>query len=207
MIFLGFEVGPLQTNCYIVGDEASKEAAVVDPGGDARLILGALKEHGLRCTAIVITHAHFDHVGATAELKRETGAPVIIHAAEKDLLPMQSRMARLFGMQVKDPPPADRTVVEGDIIKVGAIEMKVLHTPGHSPGGICLVIESEKKVIVGDTLFADSIGRTDFPGGSLDELLDGVRTKIFTLGDDFEVYPGHGPATTVGRERKHNPFF
>jgi hydroxyacylglutathione hydrolase len=116
-------------------------------------------------------------------------------------------MALLFGMRVENPPPADKTVEEGDVLKVGAIAMKVLHTPGHSPGAISLVIEGEKKVIVGDTLFEGSIGRTDFPGGSLEELTDNVRKKIFPLGDDWEVYPGHGPATTVGRERRHNPFF
>ncbi|MBI5528047.1 MAG: MBL fold metallo-hydrolase [Deltaproteobacteria bacterium] len=207
MIFTGLEVGPLQTNCYIAGDEASKEAAVIDPGGDADRILAVLKKHGLKCTAIVITHAHFDHVGACAEIKEKTGAPVVTHVLEKDALPMQGRMAMFFGAVMKDPPPPDRTVEEGDTIKVGSIEMKVIHTPGHSAGGICLAIEAEKTVIVGDTLFADSIGRTDFPGGSYDDLIGGVREKIFPLGDDWKVYPGHGPATTIGHERRHNPFF
>jgi glyoxylase-like metal-dependent hydrolase (beta-lactamase superfamily II) len=207
MIFEMFEVGPLQTNCYIVGDPASGEAAVIDPGGDADVILKSLSRHKLRCRTIIITHAHFDHVGACAEMKERTGAEVIIHEIEGEFLPVQSRMAMLFGMRVKNPPPADRTVREGDSIQVGSIEMKVLLTPGHSPGSICLSIEKEKTVMVGDLLFQGSVGRTDFPGGSHEELISNVRKKIFTLDDDWKVYPGHGPATTVGMEKRHNPFF
>jgi len=207
MILISLETGPLQTNCYILGDEKTKEAAVVDPGGNAGEIMNHLVRNGLTCKMIIITHAHFDHVGGLADLKEKTGAKVVIHSSEKDALPFQSRMAMLFGLRVKDPAPADMTVEEGDVLKIGGIEMEVIHTPGHSPGSICLIIRSEKVIIDGDLLFQGSVGRSDFPGGSHEDLIDNVRRKLFTLGDDWKVYPGHGPATTIGMEKKSNPFF
>ncbi|MFA6032610.1 MAG: MBL fold metallo-hydrolase [Myxococcota bacterium] len=207
MIIETLPVGPLETNCYIAGDEATHKAAVIDPGGDTQIILKALARHKLECVMIIITHAHFDHVGGLSELKEKTGAEVVVHADENEALTMQGDMARMFGVRMKNPPPADRTIKEGDRLEIGKLVLEVIHTPGHSPGSVCLIARAAKKVFAGDLLFAGSIGRTDFPGGSFDDLTHNVRTKIFTLGDDFEVFPGHGPSTTVGRERKTNPFF
>jgi len=187
-------VGPIQSNCYIVGCERTREAAVIDPGGDADRILITLAKDKLRCVYIINTHGHFDHSADNKRLKEVTGAQLLIHQADAPMILHQS-----------NSPPPDRYLGEGDIITFGDISLKVLHTPGHSPGGISLV--TDKIVFVGDTLFAGSIGRTDFPGGDYDGLLRNVREKIFTLGDDVVVYPGHGPKTTVGRERKTNPFF
>jgi len=187
-------VGPIQSNCYIVGCERTREAAVIDPGGDADRILITLAKDKLRCVYIINTHGHFDHSADNKRLKEVTGAQLLIHRADAPMILHQSIS-----------PPPDRYLGEGDIITFGDISLKVLHTPGHSPGGISLV--TDKIVFVGDTLFAGSIGRTDFPGGDYEGLLRNVRKKIFTLGDDVVVYPGHGPKTTVGRERKTNPFF
>jgi hydroxyacylglutathione hydrolase len=187
-------VGPIQSNCYIIGCERTREAAVIDPGGDADRILITLAKDKLRCVYIINTHGHFDHSADNKRLKEVTGAQLLIHQADAPMIVHQS-----------NSPPPDRYLGEGDIITFGDLSLKVLHTPGHSPGGISLV--TDKIVFVGDTLFAGSIGRTDFPGGDDEGLLRNVREKIFTLGDDVVVYPGHGPRTTVGRERKTNPFF
>ncbi|MBN2498221.1 MAG: MBL fold metallo-hydrolase [Deltaproteobacteria bacterium] len=210
MVFDSLETGPLMTNCYIVGDSDSGQAAVVDPGGHVGAIRSALDRHELECTLIVNTHAHFDHVGGNAELKKATGAEIVIHPAEKSWLLELGKHARLFGVCVENSPPADRTVDEGDVLWVGergkGVQMEVFHTPGHSPGSISLVLSGEKKILVGDLVFAGSIGRTDLPGGSFDALVASVHEKIFTHSDDTRLYPGHGPATTVGRERRSNPF-
>jgi len=187
-------VGPIQSNCCIIGCERTREAAVIDPGGDADRILITLAKDKLRCVYIINTHGHFDHSADNKRLKEVTGAQLLIHQADAPMILHQS-----------DSPPPDRYLGEGDIITFGDISLKVLHTPGHSPGGISLV--TDKIVFVGDTLFAGSIGRTDFLGGDYEGLLRNVRKKIFTLGDDVVIYPGHGPKTTVGRERKTNPFF
>jgi hydroxyacylglutathione hydrolase len=198
-------VGPIQSNCYIVGCEKTREAAVIDPGGDADKILFTLAKDKLRCLYIINTHGHFDHSADNKRLKEVTGAQLLIHPADAPMILNQSMGGGMWGLHVDNSPPPDRYLGEGDIITFGDISLKVLHTPGHSPGGISLV--TDKMVFVGDTLFAGSIGRTDFPGGDYEGLLRQVRNKIFTLGDDVVVYPGHGPKTTVGRERKTNPFF
>jgi len=198
-------VGPIQSNCYIVGCEKTREAAVIDPGGDADKILITLAKDKLRCLYIINTHGHFDHSADNKRLKEVTGAQLLIHPADAPMILNQSMGGGMWGLHVDNSPPPDRYLGEGDIITFGDISLKVLHTPGHSPGGISLV--TDKMVFVGDTLFAGSIGRTDFPGGDYEGLLRQVRDKIFTLGDDVVVYPGHGPKTTVGRERKTNPFF
>jgi hydroxyacylglutathione hydrolase len=198
-------VGPIQANCYILGCERTRQTAVIDPGGDVEKILMALAKDNLRCVYIINTHGHFDHSAENKRLKEVTGAQLAIHRADASLIIHQAANGGMWGMKVDDSPPPDRYVEEGDLITFGDISLKVLHTPGHSMGGISLV--TDKMAFVGDTLFAGSIGRTDFPGGDYEGLIRNVREKIFTLGDDVVIYPGHGPKTTVGRERRMNPFF
>jgi hydroxyacylglutathione hydrolase len=205
MILRTLIVGPIQANCYILGCERTREAAVIDPGGDADRILITLAEDKLRCVHIINTHGHFDHSAENKRLKEVTGAQLLIHRADAPMILHQGASGSTWGMNVDNSPPPDRYLEEGDIITLDDISLKVLHTPGHSSGGISLF--SDKMVFVGDTLFAGSIGRTDFPGGNYEGLIRNVREKIFTLGDDVVVYPGHGPKTTVGRERRTNPFF
>lgn len=207
MIQRVLSVGMLESNCYILGDEETREAVVIDPGGDAPEILAALRQERLLLKTIINTHGHFDHVGANKELQEATGAPIAIHMADAPMLSKPSAEALFFTGGRLQPSRADILLQEGDILDFGRYQLKVLHTPGHTPGGICLVLLQEPIVYVGDTLFAGSIGRTDFPGGSFEELINSVRTKIFTLGDHYLVMPGHGPATTVGQERLYNPFF
>ena len=204
MIIEKLEVGPIMANCFIVGCEETHKAAVIDPGDEADRILYKLAGHKLTVTSIINTHGHFDHVSANRELKNATGAELIIHAADAPMLTSLSEMAAAFGLSCDNSPPPDRTVDEGDSIVFGNVELKVLHTPGHSPGGISLVCAD--KVFVGDTLFAGSIGRTDFPGGDFDTLISAIRTKLFPLGDEMMVLCGHGPETTIGREKRTNPF-
>lgn len=199
------ETGPLLVNTYIIGDEDTKDAIVIDPGGHVPQILEALKSDGLLCKCIFNTHSHWDHVGGNAELKKATGAPLVIHKDEASYLENAGTMARLFGDFVPDSPPADMFVKEGDVITVGSMEFKIIELPGHSPSGLGLVFD--RIVVVGDILFAGSIGRTDFPGGDYELLLKMVEEKIFVLPDDTLVLPGHGPETTVGQEKKYNPFF
>jgi len=207
MIFKYLETGPLLVNCYIVGDEKSKEAIVVDPGGDVENILQALAEDELKCKMIINTHAHFDHIGGNKPLADKTGAGIHIHPEEKEMLGSMSSMAMHFGADVEQSPPAAGFLNDGDVIKLGKdIKIDVLLTPGHSPGSITLYIKDENLAISGDVLFQFSIGRTDFPGGSHQQLINSIKTKLFPLGDNCEIYPGHGPPTTIKQEKKYNPF-
>ncbi|MFC1821940.1 MBL fold metallo-hydrolase [Thermodesulfobacteriota bacterium] len=182
-------VGLYQSNCYILGHKETGEGLVIDPGGEVSHILTEISKSDLKIKYIFLTHNHVDHIGGAAELKEKTGAPLLIHALDAP------------GLRVKP----ERQLQEGDNFKLGTYFISVIHTPGHSAGGICL--HTPGAVFTGDTLFAGSIGRTDFPGGSHQKLLEGVMKKIFPLGDELRVYPGHGPATSIGRERLHNPFF
>jgi len=207
MIQKGLTVGLLEVNCYILGDEETKEAVVIDPGGDEEEILEALKNAELNLKYIIDTHGHFDHVDANQPLKVATGAKIAIHEADALMLSQPSAEAMFFTGNRLRLSQADLLLKEDDLLSFGPYRLKVLHTPGHTPGGISLVLEGYPSVYVGDLLFAGSIGRTDFPGGSFDDLIQAVRTKIFPLGDQYSVYPGHGPVTTVGQERKYNPFF
>ena len=197
-------VGELMVNAYIVAWQQTKEAIVVDPGGEAEMILERVRELDLNIILIVNTHGHGDHIGGNTELKEATGKPLIIGRHDAAMLtdPWKNMSAQ-FGMPVTSLPP-DRLLDEGDEVKIGDGGLKVFHTPGHSPGSIILV--DDGFAIVGDLLFAGSIGRTDFPGGSLELLLRMVREKVFPLGDDCLVLPGHGPETTVGEEKRSNPF-
>jgi hydroxyacylglutathione hydrolase len=207
MIQKGLTVGLLEVNCYIIGDEETKEAVVIDPGGDEDEILEVLNYHRLNLKYIIDTHGHFDHVDANQPLKEATGAQILIHEVDAHLLSQPSAEAMFFTGNRLRLSQADILLKEGDVISFGKYRLQVLHTPGHTPGSISLVMEGHTYVYVGDLLFAGSIGRTDFPGGSFEALINAVRTKIFPLGDNYNVYPGHGPVTTVGHERRYNPFF
>jgi glyoxylase-like metal-dependent hydrolase (beta-lactamase superfamily II) len=207
MIQKGLTVGLLEVNCYIIGDEETKEAVVIDPGGDEDEILEVLNHQGLNLKYIIDTHGHFDHVDANQPLKEATGAQILIHEVDAHLLSHPSAEAMFFTGNRLRLSQADNLLKEGDVISFGKYRLQVLHTPGHTPGSISLVMEGHTYVYVGDLLFAGSIGRTDFPGGSFEALINAVRTKIFPLGDNYTVYPGHGPVTTVGHERRYNPFF
>jgi hydroxyacylglutathione hydrolase len=204
MILMRLVVGPLQVNCFIVADEKTKEAVVIDPGDDAADILRIIRDKGLTVKYIVNTHGHFDHIGANKAVKEATGAELLIHEGDAQILASAPRQSVAFGMASVISPPADRYVKHGDVVTAGEVSLKVLHTPGHTPGGISLL--EQGMVFTGDALFAGSIGRTDFPGGNLLTLLGSIKTKLMTLPDDTKVFSGHGPASTIGDERRENPF-
>lgn len=204
MIIKQLPTGPLAVNTYIIGDEATKDAAVIDPGGSVPNILKVLEQNGLTCRMIFNTHSHFDHIGGNAELKQATGAELVIHPDEAPFLAGADAAARMFGLHTPPSPQADRTVVEGDVLKIGDLTGKLLGLPGHSPCGLAVVFDGH--AFVGDALFNAGIGRTDFPGGSFEALINAIREKLFALPDDTIVYPGHGPITTIGHEKQTNPW-
>lgn len=209
MILLGLEVGSIMTNCYIIGCEETREAAVIDPGGDVPRIMKVIEKNELKVTHIINTHGHIDHIGGNKRLKEETGAELIIHETDAPMLTSSGRNLSLFSGSAINGPAADREVKEGDTIKVGStVEFKVLHTPGHTPGGMTLELKVDDKTLlfVGDTLFNSSIGRTDFPGGSYKQLIDSIKEKLLVYDDNTLVYSGHGPHTNIGFERQNNPF-
>ncbi|MGC9325131.1 MAG: MBL fold metallo-hydrolase [Desulfomonilia bacterium] len=199
-------VTEFMTNCFIMADRETKEALVIDPGGEGERILQEVDKNGFNVIGIVNTHAHVDHIGAIRVVKDATDAEVMIHSSEVSILQNASRMGRLFGISIDQPPDPDRFLSEGDTISCGKISLSVIETPGHSPGGISLVTSDKKYCFVGDTLFAGSIGRTDLPGGDYHTLISSIKTKLIPLGDDVKVLPGHGPTTTIGSERRYNPF-
>lgn len=204
MKIIQMEVGNLGTNCYIIWCENTKKSAVIDPGGDPARILAAIQKEGLSVEAIINTHGHADHVMANTKIQEATGAPLWIHAADAEMLGSGSRNLSAFLGGAISCGTADRKLKDGDVLQIGDFSLQVLHTPGHTPGGICLL--AGKSVFVGDTLFAESIGRTDFPGGSYSQLIQSIKDKLLVLSDDVKVYPGHGPSTTIGWERRQNPF-
>ena len=207
MIFESIAVGPLSVNCYIVACEKSREGIVVDPGGDVELIVTLVQKHNLKIHTIINTHGHFDHIGGNRHALAAFGARLLIHQADAPMLARSAEVARKYGLQGENSPEADAFLADGMDVFFGECRLKVLYTPGHTMGGCCLYFEAEGKVITGDTLFADSIGRTDLPGGSHEQLLESIRTKLFTLPDDVIAYPGHGPETTIGHEKCCNPYF
>lgn len=204
-------VGPLQTNCYLASDAASRETAIVDPGGDAREIVRCVESGGLKPVLIIDTHAHPDHVAANAELKKRYKIPLLLHEDDAPALAQSGMLSKLIGLFIEPSPPPDRLLHDGDEIKVGKLVLKAIHTPGHTKGSICLWYEGRgdeaPTLFSGDTVFQDSVGRTDLPGGSYEALMNSIRTKIVPLPDRTRILPGHGPETTVGREKKRNPFF
>jgi hydroxyacylglutathione hydrolase len=206
MLHLILPVGPLQCNCSIVGDEASHEAMVIDPGDDIDRIVELLKKHALTVKQIVITHAHIDHVGGAMKLKKLTGAPILLNQNDQALLKMLDVQAAWIGMRAPENVKIDQSVTSGDRVQAGALDAQVIHTPGHTEGSICLYFEAEKKLIAGDTLFAGSIGRTDLPGGSYEKIMNSLHEQVLALPDDTIVIPGHGESTTIGQEREVNPF-
>jgi hydroxyacylglutathione hydrolase len=199
-------VGMLQCNCSIFGDEQSREAVVIDPGDEIEEIQLILAKHRLQVKAIVITHAHIDHIGGAQKLKTVTGAPVYMNANDRELNDQLDVQAGWLGMQTPEKTSIDVNARDGDSLTLGAAEFHVLHTPGHTQGSISLWIPAENKVVAGDTLFRDSIGRTDLPGGNPRQILRSIHEKLLPLDDGTVVIPGHGPNTTIGRERERNPF-
>jgi hydroxyacylglutathione hydrolase len=220
-------VGMLQCNCHIVGDPQTREAIVIDPGDDAARILEVIERHQLKVAAIVVTHTHIDHVIGLRRVHQATGAPVYVHADDLDLYRMLDAQASWLGWKSPEKVQIDQLVREGDVIRWGPYEAQILHTPGHTPGSICLYMPSDMPVaaednataggaksgergtgqlFAGDTLFAGSIGRTDLWGGSFEGIIRSLKGKLLELPDDTVVYPGHGESTTIGRERATNPF-
>lgn len=203
MIIKKFVVGPLENNCFIVADERSKECFIVDPGDEPDRILDFVHENDFRIKYIICTHAHFDHIGAVSDIKKATGAKIVIHADDLEIYGRTREQGLLWGFELNEQPRPDMFVSEGDRIEIGELRFEIFHTPGHSPGGIC--IYGEGIVITGDTLFAGSVGRTDFYGGDMEKLRQSFR-RLMSLSDEVKVLPGHGAETTIGQEKENNFF-
>lgn len=206
MIHKIFPVGPLQCNCSVIGDEATHEAMVIDPGDDIEDVLQIIRENGLTVKQIVVTHAHIDHVGGAMKLRQATGAPILLNQNDYDLLKMLDVQAAWIGVPPPGPVQIDSSISTGDKVSAGSLAADVIHTPGHTEGSVCLYFPAQQKLIAGDTLFAGSIGRTDLPGGSFKKIMSSLHEKVMALPDETIVIPGHGPATTIGEERATNPF-
>jgi hydroxyacylglutathione hydrolase len=206
MLHVVLPVGPLHCNCSIFGDEKTHEAIVVDPGDDISQITAILDRHQLKTKAIIITHGHIDHVAGASQLRALTGAPVYMNERDRAQLDMLHLQASWLGVPTPPKVEIDVLATDGAVLQLGGIDFEVLLTPGHTQGSLCLWIPQEKKLIAGDTLFRDSIGRTDLPGGDGTRILSSIKTYLLQLPDDAVVFPGHGETTTIGRERLHNPF-
>lgn len=205
IIFESLAVGPLAVNCYIIGSKEAKAAIVIDAGGDHEEILSVLKKHNLTLQLLINTHAHFDHVGGVRRLQDLTGAKFFLHRKDIPLLDCLNDQTDAFGLPSIPIPKVDRPLADNEEILIGNKVIRVIHTPGHSPGSVCYFIDDV--VFAGDTLFAGSIGRTDLYGGSYEEIIHSINTRLFTLEGHIIVYPGHGEFTTIGKEKRHNPFF
>ena len=211
MILESAAVGPFFKNGYVVGCERTKTAIFIDPGDEVEQLLDVIRSHELQVTHILLTHAHVDHVSGVAEAKRALHAPIYLHKDDLFLYQNAVRTGMMFGLTVEEPPPVDRFYDADAVIRFGDYQVRVVHTPGHCPGGVCLAITrngdaAAPRLFVGDTLFAGSIGRTDLPGGDYDTLLRSITETLFAFPDDSIVYSGHGPETTIGEEKAGNPF-
>jgi glyoxylase-like metal-dependent hydrolase (beta-lactamase superfamily II) len=203
MIIKKLVVGPLENNCFVIADEKSKECFVVDPGDEPDRIIDFINENNMKVKYIICTHAHFDHVGAVSEIKKETEAKLVIHGYDLNIYHSSRDHAALWGFEIDPLPEPDLFASEGEVLRIGGLRFEIIHTPGHSPGGIC--IYGEGILITGDTLFAGSVGRTDLPGGDVESLKQSF-IRLMALSDTVKVLPGHGPESTIGKERADNFF-
>lgn len=206
MILESFPVGPLQANCILLGDEEANEAIVIDPGDEAERIHGQLTELGLKLKQILLTHAHIDHVGGAFKLKQLTGAPIFLNEDDWSLLKTMKMQASWIGLPTPEIAPPDESLADGQIVGLERYPTQVIHTPGHTQGSVCLYFAPLKLLVAGDTLFEGSIGRTDLPGGDFDQIIDSIHTRLLALPDETRVLTGHGLETTIGVERRSNPF-
>jgi hydroxyacylglutathione hydrolase len=206
MILEMLTVGPFQENCYVIGDEETSEGAIVDPGDEATRIALAVEQTGLDIGQILVTHAHIDHVGAVAALADEYACPVLMHAEAEPMLEQLPAQAMMMGLRFGKVPTVDHYIEDEEVLEVGGLKLRTLYTPGHAPGHVAFYVEGEDLLLSGDALFAGSVGRTDLFGGSMEVLMRSINERLLTLPDETRVYPGHGPQTTIGTERAHNPF-
>lgn len=206
MILESLIVGPIWTNCFVIGDEKTCEGTIIDPGGDPGEIMRVVKNTGLDIKFIIATHGHFDHISAINQLKKKLECDFLIHKDDLLFVRESKRAAKIWDFDIEQVPDPDKHVNEGDVLNLGAIELRILHTPGHSPGGISIYIQGEKVLFSGDTLFQSSIGRTDLPMGSMEDLARSIKNKLYALPEDTIVYTGHGTQTTIGEEKKYNSF-
>ena len=206
MIRETFPVGLLGCNCTVLGDDSSGEATVIDPGAEIPRILAVLTRHSLRLKQILVTHAHIDHIAGALALKRTTGAPILYREADLPLVAMMDAQADWLGVATPDVLPPDDSPADEAVLQLGGTSAEILHTPGHTEGSFCIYLPQPGLLLAGDTLFAGSVGRTDLPGGNSRKLITSIRERLLPLPDKTIVVPGHGPETTIGEEREHNPF-
>lgn len=206
MILQILTVGPLATNCFLLGDEQTQEGVIIDPGSDAERILEAVAESELNIKSIIGTHAHFDHIGAIPQLKRSLNCNFLLHQEDLPFVRNSRQSALNWGFDIEQVSDPDIFFVDGEVIHVGSLDLQVIHTPGHSPGSVSLYMAENNMLFSGDTLFYRSIGRTDLPGGSMEHIIDSIRNRLYTLPDVTLAYTGHGESTNIGDEKKHNYF-
>lgn len=199
-------VGPFQMNCHLVYDEASREGVVIDPGDEIARISSRAKELGLKLTHILLTHGHIDHVAYAEDMHQQLGVPMLLHKLDWDMAKKAPQQAVMFGLPPGPVPQIDGELTVQPAFQAGALEFEIRHAPGHSPGSVLFIHHPSKQVVAGDVVFQGSIGRTDLPGGSYQQLIDAIHSQVLTLPDDYLLFPGHGPSTTVGAERRSNPF-